>query len=147
MAIKRREYFHMIRVILSDLMGRLRWKQSELARATSISLSTINSLYHDKAKQISFKHLELICAALECDVHDIIIREAESMTWSARIDTLYAMALGTQTRLLEHERAGNTADAQYLKGQIRAYALIADDFFGIDEGKFHSTVEKGVRKE
>jgi len=131
----------MIKITLADLMLRMRWRRADLARATGIRPTTIGNWCNEQAKYISLEHLDLICTALDCDVYDIIAREAESTTWSARISTLYAMAQGTQARLIEYERAGKTDEAKYLKGHIDAYVRIAENFYGISEDLFWRAVE------
>ena len=65
----------MIRILLSTRLGKRRWTQADLARATGIRPSTINDLYHELAERVSLEHLDLICEALECDLSDLIVRE------------------------------------------------------------------------
>lgn len=64
----------MIRILLSRKLGELRWTQADLARATGIRPATINELYHELAERISLEHLDLICAALECEPDELIVR-------------------------------------------------------------------------
>jgi putative transcriptional regulator len=64
----------MIKILLSRKLGELRWTQADLARATGIRPSTINDLYHEIAERVSFDHLDLICEALDCDLHDLLVR-------------------------------------------------------------------------
>lgn len=66
----------MIRILLSTRLGERRWTQADLARATGIRPSTINDLYHELAERVNLEHLDLICEALECDLSELIIREA-----------------------------------------------------------------------
>jgi len=65
----------MIRVKLADRLFEKRWSQAELCRRTGIRAETVNDLYHEMAERISFKNLDLICEALNCDITDILIRE------------------------------------------------------------------------
>ena len=65
----------MIRILLSKLLGELRWTQADLARATGIRPSTINDLYHEMADRVNLEHLDLICEALDCELTDLIGRE------------------------------------------------------------------------
>ncbi|MBQ6164728.1 MAG: helix-turn-helix transcriptional regulator [Clostridia bacterium] len=62
----------MVRILLSTELGRRRWSQADLARATGIRPSTINDYYHELSDRINLCHLDLICAALECELSDII---------------------------------------------------------------------------
>lgn len=65
----------MIRILLSTQLGKRRWTQADLARATGIRPTTINELYHELAARVNLEHLDLICEALDCDLSDIIVRE------------------------------------------------------------------------
>ncbi len=65
----------MIRILLSTRLGERRWTQADLARATGIRPSTINDLYHEIADRVNLEHLDLICEALDIELHDLIIRE------------------------------------------------------------------------
>ena len=68
----------MIRIKLAELLGRKRWKQADLARATGIRPSTINDLYHEIANRVNLEHLDLICEALGCELDELIIRKPNS---------------------------------------------------------------------
>lgn len=63
----------MIRIRLSTLLGEKRWPQAELARRTGIRTATINELYHEMSERVSLEHLDRICAALDCDLPDLIV--------------------------------------------------------------------------
>lgn len=62
----------MIRVHLSNILGDRRYTQKHLASITKIRPNTINALYHETAKHISFAQLNRICEALDCSISDII---------------------------------------------------------------------------
>ena len=64
----------MIRVLLSTKLGELRWNQADLARKTGIRPTTINELYHDFAVRVNLDHLDLMCEALGCQLHELIER-------------------------------------------------------------------------
>ena len=64
-----------IRIRLSALLGERRMKQSELADLTGISPATINHYYHEVTERVSLSHIEAICDALKCNVHDLIVQE------------------------------------------------------------------------
>ena len=59
-----------IRNRLSALMGERRISQRELQRRTGLSYTTINELYHDRAKRLDFETLDKLCRALDCQVSD-----------------------------------------------------------------------------
>lgn len=65
----------MIKVLLSTRLGEKRLTQADLARMTGIRPNTINDLYHDIADRVSLGQLDIICEALDCDIHDLIVRE------------------------------------------------------------------------
>ena len=65
----------MIRILLSTKLGELRLNQAELSRMTGIRPSTINELYHEIAERVKLEHLDRICAALNCDLSEIIVRD------------------------------------------------------------------------
>jgi putative transcriptional regulator len=65
----------MVRILLSRLLGELRWTQADLARSTDIRPSTINDIFHEIAERINLEHLDLICEALGCEISDILVRE------------------------------------------------------------------------
>lgn len=62
----------MIKIHLSDLLGRYRITQAELARKTGIRPATICDIYNEMCDHINLEHLDRICEVLECDVADIL---------------------------------------------------------------------------
>ncbi|MCI8856099.1 MAG: XRE family transcriptional regulator, partial [Clostridiaceae bacterium] len=46
----------MIRILLSTELGRRRWNQADLARATGIRPSTICDYYHELTDRINLRH-------------------------------------------------------------------------------------------
>lgn len=65
----------MIRILLSEALGRRRWTQVDLVRATGIRPATINELYHELAERVSLEQLDLICEALDCRLDEILVQE------------------------------------------------------------------------
>jgi len=61
-----------IKIKLSGLLGNIRMSQKDLSEATGIRAATINSLYNEKAKEISFENLILVCEALNCTIADLL---------------------------------------------------------------------------
>ena len=51
--------------------------QAQLAELTGIRPNTINGLYHDLSDRVSLDHLERICVALRCDLHEILVYKPE----------------------------------------------------------------------
>ena len=64
----------MVKILLSKILGERKITQAQLAKATRIRPSTINDLFHGNSNSINFNHLDLICAELDCDVCDILVR-------------------------------------------------------------------------
>jgi len=53
-------------------MGDLRINQAELARKTQIRPATINEYYHELVERVNLDYISRICAALDCEVGDIL---------------------------------------------------------------------------
>lgn len=62
----------MIRIHLSDLLGKYRITQADLARRTGIRPATICEIYNELCDRINLEHLDRICEVLECDITDIL---------------------------------------------------------------------------
>jgi putative transcriptional regulator len=62
----------MIKIHLSDLLGKYRITQAELARKTGIRPATICDIYNEMCDRINLEHLDRICEVLGCDVADIL---------------------------------------------------------------------------
>lgn len=57
---------------LSEILGRKRMLQIELAKLSSVSYSAIKKLYKDETKGIDFSTLNKLCNTLECTPNDIL---------------------------------------------------------------------------
>lgn len=62
----------MIRIKLSEILGKKRMTQADLARKTDIRPNTISDLYHELTVHVNLKHLYKICKILKCDISDIL---------------------------------------------------------------------------
>ncbi len=62
----------MIRIKLSEVMGRHRVSQAELIRRAGIRPNTVSSLYHEKAKRLRLENLNKLCRVLNCQVSDLL---------------------------------------------------------------------------
>lgn len=69
----------MIRIKVSEYLGRMKWSQKELAQRTGIRAATINAYYYETVKHITVEHLEALCDAFECQPGDLLehIKNAE----------------------------------------------------------------------
>lgn len=63
----------MIKILLSQKLGELRWAQADLARATGIRPNTIGEIYNEFATRVNLEHLNLICEALNCSLDEILV--------------------------------------------------------------------------
>ena len=61
----------MIRFLLSAKLGEQRWTQSDLARATHISLPQIHQWYHGYLERVPISQMERICIAMDCQPGDL----------------------------------------------------------------------------
>lgn len=61
-----------LRIHLSELLGRQRMKQSELAELTGMRRATINAIYHERIKRFEVDQIESICKALDCQPGDLM---------------------------------------------------------------------------
>lgn len=64
----------MIRILLSKKLGELRWTQADLARKTGIRPNTVGDMYNELTDRVSLEHLDRICAVLDCDLSEILVR-------------------------------------------------------------------------
>jgi putative transcriptional regulator len=62
----------MIVVNLDVMMAKRKMSLNELSEKVGITLANLSILKNNKAKAIRFSTLDAICAALGCDVKDII---------------------------------------------------------------------------
>ncbi len=65
----------MIRILLSKKLGELRWTQADLARKTGIRPNAISDIYNEMVDRVSLEYLDRICAALNCELSEILVRE------------------------------------------------------------------------
>ncbi|NPV93482.1 MAG: helix-turn-helix transcriptional regulator [Firmicutes bacterium] len=56
---------------LSRILGERRMKMSELAERAGIAKNTVLTLYHARAKGITFEVMDKICIALDCQPGDL----------------------------------------------------------------------------
>ena len=66
-----------IRIHLSELLGKQKMSQAELARRTGIRPNTINELYWELVDRINLEHIEKICVVLGCEISDLLEIEPE----------------------------------------------------------------------
>lgn len=62
----------MIKIKLSELLGKRRMTQQQLSQLTGIRPNTISDIYNEICSRLSIDHLDRICEALECDISELI---------------------------------------------------------------------------
>jgi putative transcriptional regulator len=62
----------MIKIKLSDLLGKHKMTQKALAEATHIRPATISKMYYEEIKRIDVKHLDNICRAFGCEISELL---------------------------------------------------------------------------
>jgi putative transcriptional regulator len=55
-------------------LGERRIKMADLAKSAGVNKNTILTLYHERAKGITFEVLDKICVALDCQPGDLLER-------------------------------------------------------------------------
>lgn len=62
----------MIKIKLSELLGKRRMTQQQLSQLTGIRPNTISDIYNEMCARLNIDHLDRICEVLECDISDLI---------------------------------------------------------------------------
>ena len=62
----------MIKIYLSDLLGKHKMTQKTLSDLTGIRPATISKMYYEESKRIDIKHINNICKAFNCEVSELL---------------------------------------------------------------------------
>ena len=62
----------MIKIKLSDLLGKHKMTQSALAKATNIRPATISKMYYEESKRLDISQLNHICQVFNCEISDLL---------------------------------------------------------------------------
>lgn len=62
----------MIKIKLSEQLGKQRMSRRELARLIGVRPNTIGDMYNDNVKRLDIAALNKICTVLNCDISDIL---------------------------------------------------------------------------
>lgn len=62
----------MIKIKLSDLLGKNKMNQKTLSNLTGIRPATISKMYYEEIKRIDVKHLNSICQAFNCEISELL---------------------------------------------------------------------------
>ena len=63
---------YMIKIKLSDLLGKNKMNQKTLSNLTGIRPATISKMYYEEIKRIDVKHLNNICQAFNCEISELL---------------------------------------------------------------------------
>lgn len=62
----------MIRIKLSELLGKNKMTRKALAELVNVRANTIGDLYNEKTKRVDLELINNICNVLECNLTDLI---------------------------------------------------------------------------
>ena len=62
----------MIKIKLSDLLGKNKMTQKSLAEMANIRPATVSKMYYEEVKRIDVKHLNNICKAFNCEISELL---------------------------------------------------------------------------
>lgn len=62
----------MIKIKVSELMGKHKMTNKQLSELTSIRPNTVSTYYHETVKHIDVEHLNVLCKTFNCKIEDII---------------------------------------------------------------------------
>jgi len=62
----------MIKIKLSDLLGKNKMTQKSLAEMANIRPATVSKMYYEEIKRIDVKHLNNICKAFNCEISELL---------------------------------------------------------------------------
>lgn len=61
----------MIRIKLSELVGRAKMNQNTLSQITGIRPATISKMYYEETKRIEIEQINSLCKAFNCEIIDL----------------------------------------------------------------------------
>lgn len=62
----------MIKIKLSDLLGKHKMTQKALSNLTKIRPATISKMYYEETKRVDIDQLNRICHAFNCEISDLL---------------------------------------------------------------------------
>ncbi len=62
----------MIRIKLSELLGKHKMKQVTLSRLTGIRQATLSKMFYEETKRIEIDQINRICAVFHCCIEDFL---------------------------------------------------------------------------
>lgn len=68
----------MIRIKLSEVLGRKKMTRKKLSELIGVRPNTIGDLYNEKVRKIDLDILDRMCTVLECNVSDLLEHVTET---------------------------------------------------------------------
>ena len=68
----------MIRIKLSEVLGRKKMTRKNLAELANVRPNTIGDMYNEKVRKIDLDTLDRICAVLKCNISDLLQYQDEN---------------------------------------------------------------------
>jgi len=62
----------MVRIKLSELLGKHKMNQKTLSSLTGIRPATLSKMYYEETKRIEIDQIDKICAVFQCKIEDLI---------------------------------------------------------------------------
>ena len=62
----------MIKIKLSDLLGKHKMSQKALSDLTNIRPATVSKMYYEETKRLDIKQLNNICRVFKCEISDLL---------------------------------------------------------------------------
>jgi putative transcriptional regulator len=62
----------MIKVKISDMLGKHKMTRAQLSKETNIRSTTISKYYHETVRHIDVEHLNKFCKIFNCQVGDLL---------------------------------------------------------------------------
>ena len=68
----------MIRIKLSEVLGRKKMTRKKLAELANVRPNTIGDMYNEKVRKSDLDTLDRICAVLKCNISDLLQYQDEN---------------------------------------------------------------------
>lgn len=62
----------MIKIKISDMLGKHKMTRAQLAKETNIRSTTISAYYHETVRHIDIDHLDKFCKVFNCQICDLL---------------------------------------------------------------------------
>lgn len=62
----------MIRIKLSNLLGKHKMTQKSLADLANIRPATVSKMYYEEVKRIDIQHINNICKVFNCEISELL---------------------------------------------------------------------------